>query len=216
MVLARPTDWAIDSLRRKSAVQTRKRVSKLYCIRYSFDMPHRNYRSIVHEIAMDNYGYVTTRQAESAGVPKIELVKLATRNNLAHVAYGLYRDETIPPTPLDEYAEATLRSGEGAFLRGETVLALLELADVNPRTIAVATPKRTRRVMPAHIALTPAPAHAKPTVYEGIAAQPVVEAILECQDHVQSERLLEAATRARAEGYLTTAELSRVREVLAS
>ncbi len=40
-------------------------------------MPQTTYRDVVHEIAADNYGYVTTRDAEDAGVPKIELVKLA-------------------------------------------------------------------------------------------------------------------------------------------
>lgn len=179
-------------------------------------MTRLTYRDIVHEIAVDNYGYVTTRQAESAGVPRIELVKLATRNRFTHIAYGLYRDETIPHTPLDEYAEAALRAGEGAFLRGETVLALLGLADVNPRNITLATPKRTRRTVPAHIELTPAPAGAKPTVYEGIAAQPVVDALLECRGRVQTGRLLEAAAQARTEGYLTMAEMSRVRVALAA
>lgn len=177
-------------------------------------MPALRYRDVVHDIAADNYGFVTTREAEKAGVPGVELVKLATRSRLAHIAYGLYRDETIPHTPLDEYAEATLRAGEGAFLRGETVLALLGLAHVNPRTITVATPKRTRRAVPAHIALSRAPADAKPTVYEGIAAQPVVDALLECRGTVQTGRLLEAAAQARAEGYLTSAEISRVREAL--
>lgn len=179
-------------------------------------MPQLTYRDVAHEIAADNYGYVTTRQAESAGVPKIELVKLATRNRFAHIAYGLYRDETIPPTPLDEYAEAVLRAGEGAFLRGESVLALLGLADVNPRTITVATPKRTRRTVPAHIELTPAPGDAKPTAYEGISAQQVADALLECQGRIQTGRLLDATDRARAQGYLTSAELLRVREALAA
>lgn len=177
-------------------------------------MPQRTYRDVVHEIAADNYGYVTTREAEGAGVPKVELVKLATRNRFAHIAYGLYRDETIPHTPLDEYAEAALRAGDGAFLRGETVLALLGLADVNPKTITVATPRRTRRTVPDRIAITRAPADAKPTVYEGIAAQPVVDALLECRGRVQNGRLRDAADRARAEGYLTTAELARVRTAL--
>ncbi|MDO9398107.1 MAG: hypothetical protein Q7T71_16300 [Herbiconiux sp.] len=174
------------------------------------------YRDVVHGLAADNHGYVTTREAESVGVPTIELVKLASRNRFAHIAYGLYRDETIPPTPLDEYAEATLRAGQGAFLRGESVLALLGLADVNPRTITVATPRRTRRTVPAHIELTPAPTDARPTVYEGIAAQPVVDALLECRGRVQTDRLLEAAARARAEGYLTPAEMSRVQEAMGS
>lgn len=37
------------------------------------------YRQVVREIALDNYGYVTTKDAAEAGVPAVELPKLATR-----------------------------------------------------------------------------------------------------------------------------------------
>ena len=37
------------------------------------------YRDIVREIALDQYGYVTTKQAAEAGVPAVELPKLAAR-----------------------------------------------------------------------------------------------------------------------------------------
>ena len=37
------------------------------------------YRDVVREIAPDNYGYVTTRDAVDAGVPAVELPKLAWR-----------------------------------------------------------------------------------------------------------------------------------------
>lgn len=102
------------------------------------------YRDVVREIAPDNYGYVTTRDAVDAGVPAVELPKLAARGGLENVAYGLYRVPDFPPTPFDQFAEALLRVGKGAYLHGESVLTLFGLADVNPRRIKVAVPRRVR------------------------------------------------------------------------
>lgn len=71
-------------------------------------------RAIVREIALDHYGYVTTKQAAEVGVPAVELPKLAARGGLENVAYGLYRVPDISPTAYDQCAEALLRVGEGA------------------------------------------------------------------------------------------------------
>ena len=81
-------------------------VSQLYRYRYSCDMVEMTYRQIVREIAIDSYGYVTTTQAVAAGVPAIELPKLAARGGLDHVAYGLYRVPDLPSTAYDQFAEA--------------------------------------------------------------------------------------------------------------
>jgi len=90
------------------------------------------YRDVVREIAYDNYGYVTTKDALDAGVPAVELPKLAARGGLMNVAYGLYHVPDVPPTRFDQFAQALLRVGEGAYLHGESVLALFGLADVSP------------------------------------------------------------------------------------
>lgn len=172
------------------------------------------YRDIVREIALDNHGYVTTRAAAEAGVPTVELPKLAARGGLENVAYGLYRVTDIPPTAQDEFAEALLRAGDGAYLHGETVLTLFELADVNPRKIQVAVRRRTRPKMPQHIELTHVKNDVRTTVYEGLAAQSVADAILECRGRVEDSRLLDAAKQARHEGLLTTAEWHKVRKRL--
>ena len=83
------------------------------------------YRDVVREIALDQYGYVTTKQAAEAGVPAVELPKLAARGGLENVAYGLYRLPDAPASAFDQFAEALLRAGEGSYLHGESVLALL-------------------------------------------------------------------------------------------
>ncbi len=70
-------------------------------------------------IALDHYGFVTTKAAAAAGVPAVELPKLAARGGLDNVAYGLYRVPDLPTHPFDEFAEALARAGDGAFLHGE-------------------------------------------------------------------------------------------------
>lgn len=174
----------------------------------------RKYREIVREIALDQYGYITTKDAADAGVPAVELPKLAARGGLENVAYGLYRVPDVPATAFDQFAEALLRAGEGAYLHGESVLALLGLADVNPRQIKVAVPRRARPKLPAFIELARATRDPHTTLYAGLSAQPVAEAILECRGRIENQRLREAAKQARAEGLLTTAEWQRVQNGL--
>jgi len=48
-----------------------------------------NYRQIVGEIALDQYGYVSTRDAADAGVPAVELRKLAARGALTNPAVSV-------------------------------------------------------------------------------------------------------------------------------
>lgn len=192
-------------------------LSQLYRFRYSCDMADGvKYRDVVREIALDHYGYVTTKAAAEAGVPAVELPKLAARGGLENVAYGLYRVPDIPPSPYDQFAEALLRAGEGAYLHGESVLALFGLADVNPRRVKVAVRRRARAALPSFVELTQVRDEVHTTFYEGLAAQPVADAILECLGRIETERLLDAAKQARSEGLLTTAEWQRVRKGLRS
>lgn len=173
-----------------------------------------SYRDIVRELARDHYGFVTTRRAADAGVPPVELPKLAARGGLENVAYGLYRVPDIPPTAYDQFAEALLRAGEGAYLHGESVLALFGLADVNPGRVKVAVRRRARPKLPSFMQLTLVKGDVSTTTYEGLDAQPVADAILECRGSIETARLMEAAKEARKEGLLTTTEWHRVRKGL--
>ena len=192
-------------------------VSQLYRKRYSCDMSTEfKYRDAVREIALDHYGYVATRDAADAGVPAIELPKLAARGGLQNVTYGLYRVPDIPPTRFDQFAEALLRAGEGAYLHGESVLALFGLADVNPHQIKVAVRRRARPKLPDFIELSQVKGEVPTTFYEGLESQPVADALLECRGRIETERLLEAAKQARSEGLLTTKELHRLKREIQS
>lgn len=63
-----------------------------------------SYRQVLQEIAVGNYGFVTTREAVEAGVPAIELPKLAARGGLESIAYGLYRVTDVPVSAVDQFA----------------------------------------------------------------------------------------------------------------
>jgi predicted transcriptional regulator of viral defense system len=174
-----------------------------------------NYRQTIREIALDQYGYVTTRDAADAGVPAVELRKLTARGALTNVAYGLYRLADTRPTEYDQFAEALLRVGDGAYLRGDAVLALHELALVNPRRIRVGVPRRVRAALPAFVDLREEEMPAEDlTVYEGLHSTTVARSLLDCRGQVMTERLLDAAKQANAEGLLTGREYARVRRAL--
>ena len=165
------------------------------------------YRDIVREIALGEYGYITTKDAIAAGVPAVELRKLAGRGALVNVAYGLYRVPDAPGTAFDQFAEALLRVGEGAYLRGASVLALFGLADVNPRRVQVVSPRRTRARFPDFMEVTTRRGdEPELTRYEGLMSMTVAEAIVDCRGRIERSRLLEAARDARKEGLLTRVE----------
>lgn len=90
------------------------------------------------------------------------------------------------------------------------MLALLELADVNPRKLRVAVNRRARPKLPPYVKLVRVPSGESTTRYEGLEAQPVAEAILASRGRVETGRLREAARQARARGLLTTDEWRRV------
>ncbi|CAN5209975.1 hypothetical protein BH23ACT9_BH23ACT9_37190 [soil metagenome] len=161
------------------------------------------YRRQLRTAAYDQYGYVTTSTARDLGIPPDELRQLAHRGGLTRLAYGLYRFDEIPRTGLEQYMEAVLRVGDDAYLTHDAVLAVHELADVNPTRYRVGTPHRVRRTLPKWIEVirrdlrTTAKAH-----FEGIPTSTVEQAIRDCRPLVMRERLLAAANEARRRGLI--------------
>jgi hypothetical protein len=75
--------------------------------------------------------------------------KVGQRGSVAHIAYGIYRFEDFVPTDRDQFMEAVLRVGPGAYLTHDSVLALFDLAVVNPAASALG-----RRGVPARVCPT--------------------------------------------------------------
>jgi predicted transcriptional regulator of viral defense system len=175
----------------------------------------QTYRRRLRERALDQYGYVTTQDADDLGVPPVELRKLHQRGGLDRVGQGLYRFEDIPPTPKDEYMEAVLRVGADAVLAGDAVLALHNLGLAHPRRIRVATPHRVRRRLPPFIKVEQRQVpRTEQTTYEGIPAMTVAEAIRDCRGLLMPERLAEAAIEAAQAGLIRKTVAKRLVEEL--
>ncbi|MCW2538319.1 MAG: hypothetical protein JWN95_44 [Frankiales bacterium] len=173
------------------------------------------FRDELRDVALDQHGYVTTRDAARLKIPPIELRKLASRGKLENVARGVYRFPDLPREHGDEYAAAVLTAGDDAYLTGLSVLALHELAQVNPRTIDVGTDKRVRLARPGAIRVIRqnVPASDR-TVYVGIPSVTVARAIKDAIQTVMSTRLVQAAGDARARGLLTRSEHTEIVEKL--
>jgi predicted transcriptional regulator of viral defense system len=172
-----------------------------------------SYYTDIYEQAVDNYGLITSAQALANGIPRIELVKLAGRGRLERIGYGTYRIVPYIPTALDKYAEAVALAGEGAYIFGISVLAMLNLAFVNPTVITVATTKQVRRTLPDYVSIVRRKGDSV-TVYDGIMAQSVYDAIITCFGKVMPERLQDAITDSNDQGYITKREAEQLRSEL--
>jgi predicted transcriptional regulator of viral defense system len=99
----------------------------------------------IYEIAADNYGLVTFAEALEAGVTSVELRRFVIDGRLERLGQGVYKLTKYISTVYDQYAEAVALVGPSSYIQGESVLAMHNLALVNPLRTSVATPKRTRR-----------------------------------------------------------------------
>ncbi len=171
-----------------------------------------SYYDDIYEFAVDNHYLITTDDATSLGIPPVELAKLAYRGKLENLSRGLYRLSRWVPSESYPYAEAVARVGDGAYLCGESVIALLGLAPTNPAYMLVATPKRTRRTLPASIRLKRARSDDATTVYEGVPSQHIKRAIPEAASSMHGDRLEEAARRANEKGYLLASDYQELKE----
>ena len=80
----------------------------------------------LREVALDQYGFVTTAQAEEAGVSAPSLAMLVKRGRL------------VPPSSFDRFMLALLWTGcDEAALSHETALDAYDVCDVNPTSIHV-------------------------------------------------------------------------------
>jgi len=170
-----------------------------------------SYRQAVREIAQNQHGFITTSQAKAANVPAVELRKLAYRGALENRGYGLYKIIDMPATEFDQFAEIIYRIGEGAFLAGETVLALHDLALVNPRKINVIATKRVRTKLPKYVTVTTgAIGPDEATTIDGIPAITVDRALRDCKNKIMPERFKAAVYEAKINGYLTKTEATQL------
>ena len=156
----------------------------------------------VYEKAADRYGLITAEDAAIMGIHRKQLLSWEKMGRLERCGRGVYRLNHHVPTPYDHYAEASALVGHGAIIFGDGVLAMHNLALVNPPQVQVAVEGRVRRNLPRWIRLVRKPAGVREMVFEGIPCQIVSDAIRSCRGTVMKERLAEAIDEAERQGLL--------------
>lgn len=100
---------------------------------------------VLREIALDQHGYVTFRQAVNSGVSQATLSMLQKRNRIERAAHGVYRVPQVSVTEFDPLMLAVLWTGTGeACLSHDTALACWDVSDINPTEIHLTIPARKR------------------------------------------------------------------------
>jgi predicted transcriptional regulator of viral defense system len=171
-----------------------------------------SYYDDIYEYASDNYGLITSAVAKGLGIPNVELVKLSQRGRLTRLGHGVYRITHYIPTPLDQYADAVVQVGHGAYIFGESVLAMHGLALVNPNVIYTATATVPRKKLPLHIINVLRRDGDDVVKYEGIPTQSVANAILICRTSVMAERLNDAIIDAKRQGLISENEANKIKK----
>lgn len=167
------------------------------------------------EYAIGNYGLVTTAQAEALGVARKDICEWVQLGRLEKLGRGVYRIAHYLPSEYDRYAEAVALVGGDAAVWGESVLAMHNLALVNPLKVTVAVGRRVRKVLPEWIKLENLPGHATIDVFSGIRCQNLASAIRQAKGSMLSERLAEAVREAERRGLLRIDEAEKLKKEFA-
>lgn len=178
---------------------------------YTIDMTNFDQ---IYDFAEGNYGIFTFAQAKAVGTSIRELDRWVANGRLERPARGVYRIVRFQPSPLDVYAVATESIGAGAYVYGESVLAMLKLTATNPTWIYVATGKRCRKSPREGLAVVRGVKDYVFTNYDGIRSQYLADALRSCRATVRPDRRIEAAHEGFRQGFLTREESrSIIREI---
>jgi predicted transcriptional regulator of viral defense system len=178
-------------------------------------MPGRVF-NILHDHAVEQHGYVTTRDAVELGVNPLRLDVMTDRGVVERVSRGVFRFPDVPAGPLDQYVAAVLWPLEvRGVLSHATALDLHGLCDINPSRIDVTVPPgfRTTRTPPPVMRLhREALPEEEITWHEGIPIVDVYRAIRGSIDqHVGWNLIEQAIDTGRRRGRLTPEQADELR-----
>lgn len=167
-------------------------------------------------VAEDNYGIISAAQAEELGVSRQNMMAMLRRGDITRLAQGVYQVKHHVPGSNDVYAIGVAIAGEGAYLRGSSVIALLNLAPTNPGLLYIGSKRRVRRRLPDGVHVrdrTPSPT-TEFDGYEGICCQTLIDALKTARDEgeIDADRVAEAALNAKEKGLLTDEECAQFQD----
>lgn len=171
------------------------------------------YRQIIEELASKYHGIITTEQARSAGVPSVEVRKIAARGYLGRIGHGAYRVMLVPDTPLTPYAAALAIAGASSHLGPEATLAVRGLVAA-AEVIEVCVPRWPSRATVPGVSVTrDIRCEGELTVFAGLTLLTLVAALSDRKPNTGEERVGVVLDEARFTGRITDDEWQQVREV---
>ena len=166
----------------------------------------------IAELAIDNYGIVTAAEAVKVGVALKDVHEWVHSGRLEKVGRGVFRLRNYPYSEYCHYAEAVALVGDGAWIYGDSVLAMHNLALVNPLCTFVATVKRVRRTLPEWIEVVMKSGAEDKDEFNGIPCQNLATVLIEAKEHLMLERLHQAIAEARGRGLLSVPDNERIKK----
>lgn len=162
--------------------------------------------------ALSSYGVVTFAQARDVNVFPAEIYRWCKSGKLMKVGRGVYRLTSYPSQGLvSDMASLLALLGKGAYLYGESVLALLGLCPTRPYLAYVAVPRRIRKTsLPKGVIVVRGASGYRPTYHDGIACQRLSDAIRSCVGSMEVARLVEAIAEGERQGYFLPSEATEL------
>ena len=154
------------------------------------------------EVAVSNYGLVTAKTIDALGIHLKDVLEWIKLGRMEKRGRGVYRIVHYLPTEYDTYAEAVALVGETAMICGESVLAMHNLALVNPARVHVAVRRRLRKGLPDWIETEKATAEMTEDNFNGIPCQKLSEVLRQSRGKIMTERLVAAVREAGTRGLL--------------
>jgi len=175
-------------------------------------------RAELWDVAVVQYGYITTHDARNMGIAPLQLAKLANRGSLSRISQGVYRFPEWPVAANDHLMEAVLWTRDPhAALSHETALEVYALSNINPGKTHVVIPKREKKLRrvdtpPARVVHYQDLAPDQIGWWEHIPTVTVATAIDQCiAGRVRPDLVLQAIDAARSEGRIDEATAKRQR-----
>lgn len=172
-------------------------------------------RSGLFEIASEQGGFFTSKQARTCAFSWALLSHHAKAGLFNRVRRGLYRFRDYPSSPREDVLAAWLAVGKSqAVVSHESALDLLGLTDVIPSAVHLTVP-RTRRNLPSilgakiHTSVRPMRTEDR-VVRDGMTATSATRSILDAAETgTAPEQIVMAVTQAINRGMATTQQLQR-------
>lgn len=164
------------------------------------------------EMAVSNYGLVTAKTIDALGIHLKDVLEWVKSGRIEKRGRGVYRIAHYLPTEYDTYAEAAALVGDTAMICGESVLAMHNLALVNPARVHVAVRRRLRKELPDWIETEKVPPDMTEDNFNGIPCQKLAEVIRQSRGKILTERLVSAVREAGTRGLLDVFEYDALKK----